>query len=46
MQYFLRFERQPEGKAVFKSKFSHKLGEVEEKSESMTVYTRISSTDK
>ena len=23
MQYFLRFEQQPEGKAVFKSKFSH-----------------------
>ena len=46
MQFFRHFEQQPEGKAVFKSKFIHELGEVKEKSESMTVFTWISSTHK
>ena len=27
---FCHFEQQPEGKAVFKSKFSHELGEMKE----------------
>ena len=39
MQFFRHFEQQPEGKAVFKSKFSHELGEMKEKSESMSLFT-------
>ena len=45
MQFF-QFEQQCEGKAVFESKFSHELGEIKEKSESMTIFTRISCTHK
>ena len=46
MQFFHHFEQQREGKAVFKSKFSHELQEVKGKCESMTIFTWISSTHK
>ena len=29
-QFLRQFEQQPEGKALFKSKFSHELGEMKE----------------
>ena len=41
-RFFHQFEQQPEGKALFKSKFSHELGEMKENSftivQTMTAY--------
>ena len=41
-RFFRQFAQQPEGKALFKSKFSHELGEMKENSftivQTMTAY--------
>ena len=43
---FCHFEQQPEGKVVFKSKFSHELGEMKENLKAWPLFTWISSTHK